>query len=395
MSAGDEDQSGDAIMTRMSSVRPTERVRDLLEIDTADGAFERIEEWLRGKGFFAPGGESLVADLYLGYGLSETIRRTDAPPPPEPCQLPLAACAVRSRGHDVEHDNGEFEIGQWRRTWSVPDHAAAVEAVRAAIARGDVYQVNLVQHLSAAFSGSPRAIAPRFVSLTQSNDAPLGDSDWRLFEGTGWAIASASPELFLTRRGRTLRTRPIKGTRPLGGRAELLASAKDAAEHVMIVDLERNDLSRVCRAGSVRWPELMVAEPLAGVEHLVSTVEGELRPGVGLAEMLAALFPGGSVTGAPKIAAVDLIAALEPVGRGASMGALGRVCGNGDVDLALTIRTFAVADGRIHLWVGGAIVWDSDPQEEVAESLVKAAPLLAAIGTPLRTPDVTAETVPG
>ena len=180
-----------------------------------------------------------------------------------------------------------------------------------------------------------------------------------------------------------LRTRPIKGTRPLGGRAELLASAKDAAEHVMIVDLERNDLSRVCVPGTVRWPELMVAEPLAGVEHLVSTVEGDVRPDAGLAEILGALFPGGSVTGAPKIAAVDLIAALEPVGRGASMGALGRVRGNGDLELALTIRTFAVADGLIHLWVGGGIVWDSDPHDEVAESLVKAAPLLDAIGAPL------------
>jgi para-aminobenzoate synthetase component 1 len=151
----------------------------------------------------------------------------------------------------------------------------------------------------------------------------------------------------------------------------------------MIVDLERNDLSRVCVPGSVHWPQLMVAEPLAGVEHLVSTVEGELCTGVGLAELLEATFPGGSVTGAPKIAAVDLIAAIEPVGRGASMGALGRVHGNGDVELALTIRTFAIADGRVHLWVGGGIVWDSDPREEVEESLTKAQPLLDAIGAPL------------
>ena len=153
----------------------------------------------------------------------------------------------------------------------------------------------------------------------------------------------------------------------------------------MIVDLERNDLSRVCRHGSIRWPDLMTPETLAGVEHLVSTVEGELRPDVGLAEILAATFPGGSVTGAPKIAAVDLIAALEPVGRGASMGALGRVYGTGDFELALTIRTFAIAGGRMHLWVGGGVVWDSDPQAEVVESLTKAAPLLEAIGAPLET----------
>ena len=160
-------------------------------------------------------------------------------------------------------------------------------------------------------------------------------------------------------------------------------SAKDAAEHVMIVDLERNDLGRVCQPGSVRWPELMVARSMAGVEHLVSVVEGRARPDLGFGQLLEAAFPGGSVTGAPKIAALDRIAALEPVGRGASMGALGTVRPNGDLDLALTIRTFAVADGRIHLWVGGGVVWDSDPAAEVEESWVKARPLLAAIGAPL------------
>jgi para-aminobenzoate synthetase component 1 len=153
----------------------------------------------------------------------------------------------------------------------------------------------------------------------------------------------------------------------------------------MIVDLERNDLARVCLPGSVRWPELMSVQELAGVIHMVSTVEGTLRDGVGLAELLEAVFPGGSVTGAPKIAAVDAIAAIEPVGRGASMGALGTVRGNGDLDLALTIRTFAIADDTIHLWIGGGVVWDSDPAREVEESLVKARPLLAALGS--RIPD--------
>ena len=178
-------------------------------------------------------------------------------------------------------------------------------------------------------------------------------------------------------------TCPIKGTRPAGAADELAGSAKDAAEHVMIVDLERNDLSRICEPGSVRWPELMAPRALAGVEHMVSTVEGTLREGVGLAEILHATFPGGSITGAPKIAAVDLIAQLEPVGRGASMGALGRVYGNGDLDLVLTIRSFAIAEGRIHLWVGGGVVWDSDPDEEVEESWTKARPLLEAVGAPL------------
>jgi para-aminobenzoate synthetase component I len=128
----------------------------------------------------------------------------------------------------------------------------------------------------------------------------------------------------------------------------------------------------------------MAERPLAGVVHLVSTVEGRLREGVGFAELIGAVFPGGSVTGAPKISALDHIAALEPVGRGSSMGALGRVYPNGDLDLALTIRTFAVAEGRIHLWVGGGIVWDSEPEAEIEESLVKARPLLELVGAPLR-----------
>jgi para-aminobenzoate synthetase component I len=205
----------------------------------------------------------------------------------------------------------------------------------------------------------------------------------RPLAGDGWAIVSASPELFLARRGRRLWTAPIKGTRPLGEHVE---GEKDAAEHVMIVDLERNDLSRVCEPGSVRWPELLAERELAGVVHLVSTVEGRLREGATLAEILAATFPGGSVTGAPKIAAVDYVARLEPVGRGASMGALGTIYPNGDFDLALTIRTFAIAGGRIHLWVGGGIVWDSEPEAEIEESWVKARPLLAALGAPLPEP---------
>jgi para-aminobenzoate synthetase component 1 len=261
----------------------------------------------------------------------------------------------------------------WERSWTDAGYAAAIESVRGAIARGDVYQVNLVQHLSASFGGDPAGLA--------SSLAPLRPLVVQPFSGPGWSIVSASPELFLARSGTRLVTRPIKGTRPAG---EDVDDPKDAAEHVMIVDLERNDLARVCEPGSIRWPELQRQHELAGVTHLVSTVEGRLRPGVGLAEILAAVFPGGSVTGAPKIAALDLIAALEPVGRGASMGALGVIRPDGDFELALTIRTFAVADGRIHLWVGGGIVWDSEPEQEIEESWVKARPLLDAVGSLVR-----------
>jgi para-aminobenzoate synthetase component I len=345
----------------------------VLELRQAEGAFAQIEDYLHGAGFFGAR-RGLVADLYVGYGLSKTIRRTALTDPPEPCPLPLAACRIRATDERRRRADG-FSVGEWERTWDDRGYGEAIDAVRAAIARGDVYQVNLVQHLSARFAGDPAGLAESLAPLHPLHPEPL--------EGEGWAIVSASPELFLGRRGRRVWTAPIKGTRPLG-ETDLRESEKDVAEHVMIVDLERNDLSRVCEPGSVRWPGLMTEEELAGVRHLVTRVEGRLRKEVGLAELLAAVFPGGSVTGAPKISAVDHIAALEPVGRGASMGALGRVWPNGDVDLALTIRTFAVADGRIHLWVGGGIVWDSEPEQEIEESWVKARPLLAAIGTPVR-----------
>jgi para-aminobenzoate synthetase component 1 len=339
-----------------------------LELFESDGAFRTLEQYLEQEGFWAA--EGLVADVYLGYGLSQSIRRDVTPLPPEPCPLPLLACRIEPCPRDSPSDVSGFAVGEWTPSWAPEAYATAIDEVRAAIARGDVYQVNLVQHLSAPFDGEPEALAGAFEPLRPLHPRP--------FAGEAWAIVSASPELFLARRGRRVWTMPIKGTRPLG--EEGLAEAeKDRAEHVMIVDLERNDLSRVCEPGTVRWPELTVERELAGVVHLVSIVEGTLREEVGLADLLEATFPGGSVTGAPKIAAVDHIAALEPVGRGASMGALGRVWPNGDLELALTIRTFAVAEERIHLWVGGGIVWDSEPDEEIEESWVKARPLLDAL----------------
>ncbi len=346
----------------------------MLELHDAEGAFAALEEYLAEEGFWGRSG--VVADLYLGYGLSDRLRRSAVPAPPEPCRLPLLACRIRAErreGHmsrtrqvATSHLPG---FGDWERTWDDDAYAGAIEAVRAAIARGDVYQVNLVQHLSAPFDGDPAGLAAALAPLRPLHGRPLAGADW--------AVVSASPERFLARRGRRLVTMPIKGTRPAG---EDIDDAKDAAEHVMIVDLERNDLARVCEPGSIRWPQLMEQRELAGVTHLVSTVEGRLRKGATLAGILAATFPGGSVTGAPKIAAVDLIAALEPVGRGASMGALGVLRPDGDFDLALTIRTFAVADARAHLWVGGGIVWNSEPEAEIEESWVKARPLLAAVG---------------
>jgi para-aminobenzoate synthetase component 1 len=340
-------------------------VRVTTELDSLD----ELEPALRDERFF--GRDDVVAQVYIGYRCSEVLRRSNAPAPPEPCPLPAVAYSLDS----PRKTTGSYSVGTWHASWSESEYADAVDVVRAAIAEGDVYQVNLVQHLSADFDGDPLGLARALAPLRPLVPEPL--------QGDGWTIVSASPELLLERRGSRVRTSPIKGTRPAGVPVE---SAKDAAEHVMIVDLERNDLSRVAKPGSVRWPQLLAERQLAGVSHLVATVEAELRDGVTLTELLEAVLPGGSVTGCPKIAALDLIAALEPVGRGASMGALGRIWPNGDLELALTIRTFAIVDGAIHLWVGGGIVWDSDPAEEVEESWVKARPLLAAIGAPVPVP---------
>ena len=160
----------------------------LLELSEPDGAFEAIEAYLAEH--LRPG---LVADLYLGYGLSQLLRREPAPPPPEPCALPLAACRVRPESEPVPSPSGPFRIGEWEQTWAAEDYAAGVDAVRAAIARGDVYQVNLVQHLAAPCAGDPGAL--------QQLLAPLRPLHPRPFSGDGWTIVSASPELFLARRG--------------------------------------------------------------------------------------------------------------------------------------------------------------------------------------------------
>ncbi len=315
------------------------------------GSLAELEPALAGEEFD-------VARVFVAYGAS-------APSAPDPCRLPKVAYSLEPPASPGD----SFSTGDWHTTWSPAGYAAAIDAVRDAIREGDVYQVNLVQHLWADFAGDPLALAAALAPLRPLEPAPL--------QGDGWTIVSASPELLLQKRGRVLRTSPIKGTRPAG---IPILSPKDAAEHVMIVDLERNDLSRVCVPGSVRWPELLSERQLAGVTHLVATVEGELRPEVTLTELLEAVLPGGSVTGCPKSSALELIAELEPVGRGASMGALGRIHANGDLDLALTIRTFAVVGDEIHLWVGGGIVWDSEPAAEIEESWVKARPLLALVG---------------
>jgi para-aminobenzoate synthetase component 1 len=308
----------------------------------------------------APTPAPAVPDV-VAIGYAHDTRPPAEPPLVEPSRVEPA------RG-------GGWWLDRWEPSWTPQQHAAAVGRVRAAIAAGDVYQVNIVGHASARYCGDPAGALRRVAALA---GARYGGT----LAGPGWALACASPETLVDIRGggRCL-TRPIKGTRPAtaAGRAELLGSAKERAEHIMIVDLERNDLARVAVTGSVRVDELYALRRWCDLWQAESTVSARLRAGVGLADLLRALGPGGSVTGAPKLAALDVIAALEPVGRGPSMGVLGWI-GADRLDLGLAIRTVAVDADRVHVWAGGGIVWDSDPVAEVAEAAAKAAPLRAAL----------------
>jgi para-aminobenzoate synthetase component 1 len=274
---------------------------------------------------------------------------------------------------------GDWELGTWAASWTPGEHAGAVQRVRDAIGRGDVYQVNVVGHASAPYTGDPAAALRRVAALPGARYGGVLTAP-----DATWAIATASPETLVEVRGGRVLTRPIKGTRPATaeGRRELLASAKERAEHVMIVDLERNDLARLPGTGPVRVDELFAVRRWCGLWQAESVVSAPLSGDVGLAELLRAVCPGGSVTGAPKIAALEHIAALEPVGRGVSMGALGWV-GHDHVDLGLSIRTVAVDGARVHAWAGGGITADSDPEAEVAEAAAKAGPLRAALAGPV------------
>lgn len=275
-----------------------------------------------------------------------------------------------------------FTLGPWRDSWTPAEHAAAVAAVREAIARGDVYQVNLVGHAVAAYSGDPWPALRRVAALPGARHAGIltGPPVPTGALGYGWAIGCASPETLVEVADGRVRTRPIKGTRPATaeGLRELVGSTKERAEHIMIVDLERNDLAQVARTGSVRVDELYAVRRWCALWQAESVVSGALAEGAGLAGLLRAVCPGGSVTGAPKLAALDEISRWEPVGRGPSMGALGWI-GPDRVVLGLTIRTVAADAARVHLWAGGGITWGSDPCAEVAEAAAKAAPLRAAL----------------
>ncbi len=263
------------------------------------------------------------------------------------------------------------------------DRASYLTAARRAIEyihAGDCFQVNLSQRLLHSATLPPLELYQR---LRERNPAPFAG----YFDLGDFVIASASPERFLHVDNGEVETRPIKGTRPRGATAEedrrnadeLLRSAKDRAENVMIIDLLRNDLGRVCAYGSVKVPAVCRLESYQTVHHLVSEVRGRLRPGLGPVDLLRAAFPGGSVTGAPKVRAMEIIAELEPTARGPYCGSLGYIGFDGSMDTSILIRTMTIGGGWVQFPVGGGIVADSTPEEEYEETLHKAEGLLRAL----------------
>jgi len=260
-------------------------------------------------------------------------------------------------------------------------HRMAVAACRERIAAGEIFQANLCLHLDATLDGRPADLAVAAAEALAPAHGAL------LLAGWG-ALVSASPELFLRRAGRDVRTEPIKGTALAGDSRALAGSAKDRAENVMIVDLMRNDLGRVCEYGSVQVGALSEARSGAGVIHLVSEVSGGLRSGVGDGELVRATFPPGSVTGAPKVQALRVIAELEGSAREVYTGAVGYVSPIAGLELSVAIRTFEIVGVQLQLGVGGGITAGSDPGAELAECLVKARPLLALGGADVPVPSV-------
>ncbi|MCX8101697.1 MAG: aminodeoxychorismate synthase component I [Geminicoccaceae bacterium] len=262
------------------------------------------------------------------------------------------------------------------------DFEAAVQRAIDYVLAGDIFQVNLAQRFSTAL---PEGLDPfdLYRRLRRINPAPMA----AFLDFGRTVIASASPERFLRLEGSRVETRPIKGTRPRGRSPQedealardLLESEKDRAENVMIVDLLRNDLSRVCRPHSVRVPELCILERHPTVHHLVSTVTGELSPGRGPVDLLRATFPGGSITGAPKIRAMEIIAELEPDRRGPYCGTILWLGFDGGMDSAITIRTLAIRDRVLTFAAGGGITALSEPAAEYEETMAKARALLRAL----------------
>ncbi|HEU4556832.1 MAG TPA: aminodeoxychorismate synthase component I, partial [Longimicrobium sp.] len=323
--------------------------------------------------------EGLHAAGFVAYEAAPAFDPALAAHPRDP-RLPLAWFAVYERRIEGEpldggSDDGEYDLGELRPDVSEADYVAAVEQIRGLIAAGDTYQVNHTFRLRRSFRGSASSLYHR-LSLAQRAAycayIDLGEM----------AIVSASPELFFQWADGEIELRPMKGTRPRGRTAEederlaaeLAASPKDRAENLMIVDLLRNDAGRIARTGSVRVERMFEVEHYPTVHQMTSTIRARIGPGAGVAEIFRALFPCGSITGAPKIRTSQIIAELEGGPRGIYTGAMGFVS-PGEAVFSVAIRTLLIdrARGRAELGVGSGITWDSDARAELRECLSKAA----------------------
>lgn len=370
-----------------------------------------LEGWLRGR--LGSGDDACLRAVLLSYDAGRLLERLPASAPEDP-RLPDAVVArypawLSAPGPDgpwrlSARDRGAAErLEAWLLAETIPavaaaagppgalssrmdraEHRAAVEDVLAGIRAGELYQANVARRLEASMDP---ALTPRLYGALRTETPAAFGALWAL--GGGCWLASASPECLLTWDGqsREMHSFPIKGTRPRGGdeahdralAAELLTDPKDAAEHVMIVDLVRNDLGRVAVPGTVEVRELAGLQTLPTVHHLVSDVRAVARADVDLPAALVALFPGGSITGAPKIAAMTRIERVEGLRRGFYTGSFGLVFPDGKASFDILIRTCVVADGRLFYQTGGGIVADSDPEREWEETEHKAAALRRAL----------------
>jgi para-aminobenzoate synthetase component 1 len=281
--------------------------------------------------------------------------------------------------NDSPHFNPDIEA-VLKSNFTHDDYIKAIEKAREYIIAGDIFQVNISQRFETELTMAPYELYQRLRII---NPAPF--SAYLNFDGI--TVISASPERFLRVDGEQVETRPIKGTRPRGDNQvrdaqlaqELLNSSKDKAENVMIVDLERNDLGRVCQYGSVVVTELAILEIFPTVFHLTSTVTGKLKPGISRIDLLKATFPGGSITGAPKVRSMEIIDELEPTRRSVYTGAIGYLSFSNNLDLNIVIRTFLIKGQKAYFQAGGGIVYDSDPQAEYEETLHKVKALIQAL----------------
>lgn len=284
-------------------------------------------------------------------------------------------------------ESQQHGVGSYRSNFTRQGYIDAVNQVKAYIASGHVYQVNMSQRFETSFSGDPFAL---FKELFRRNPAPF----FAYINAGDHHVLSTSPERFLRQRGKRIETRPIKGTRPRGSspeaddtlKQELRESRKDDAELSMIVDLLRNDMNKVCRPGSVRVKDHKRLEAYQNVYHLVSIVEGVLRPDCGAIDLITATFPGGSITGCPKIRAMEIIDELEPTRRHLYTGAIGYIGFHDTMDLSIAIRTATLQHERLIFSVGGGIVFDSDPAAEYDETLHKGETLMQAFTNPTALP---------